>query len=276
MIEREYRILSALSATDVPVPGVHLLCEMDEVIGTPFYLMDYVHGRLPDDPTLPNMKPVERRAAYEDMLSVMARLHTVDYESIGLADYGKTGNYFARQINRWSRQYRASKTQEIPTMERLMDWLPSNAPSDDTSCIVHGDYRLENLLLAPDEPRVVAVLDWELSTLGHPLADLAHGCVQYHVAMGERGPLADLAGAESGIPTEREYIEAYCRYAERPSIPNWNFYLAFSLFRYAGIVQGVYKRGLQGNASSEAATEMGSFVQVASDKAWELVQQTEP
>jgi aminoglycoside phosphotransferase (APT) family kinase protein len=276
MIEREYRILSALSATEVPVPGVHLLCEEGDVIGTPFYLMEYVRGRLAEDSTLPNMKPVERRAAYEDMLRVMAQLHAVDYEAIGLADFGKTGNYFVRQIDRWSRQYRASMTREIATMERIMDWLPDNAPDDDTSCIVHGDYRLENLLLAPDEPLVVAVLDWELSTLGHPLADLAHGCVQYHVSTGDREPLAELAGAESGIPTEREYIGAYCRYAERSGIPNWNFYLAFSLFRYAGIVQGVYKRGLQGNASSQAATEMGSFVQVASDKAWELAQQTEP
>jgi aminoglycoside phosphotransferase (APT) family kinase protein len=275
MIEREYRILSALRDTDVPVPAVHLLCEESDVIGTPFYLMDYVHGRLPDDSTLPNLKPVERRAAYEDMLRVMARLHAVDYEAIGLADYGKTGNYFERQIDRWSRQYRASKTREIETMERLMEWLPENAPDDDTSCIVHGDYRLENLLLAPEEARVVAVLDWELSTLGHPLADLAHGCVQYHVSTGEHAPLAAIAGDASGIPTEREYIEIYCRFAERPAIPNWNFYLAFSLFRYAGIVQGVYKRGLQGNASSQAATEMGSFVEVASNKAWELAQQTE-
>ncbi len=276
MIEREYRILSALSATDVPVPAVHLLCEESDVIGTSFYLMDYVRGRLPDDPTLPNMKPVERRSAYEDMLRVMARLHAVDYKAIGLADYGKTGNYFERQIARWSRQYRASKTREIETMERLMEWLPENAPDDDTSCIVHGDYRLENLLLAPEEARVVAVLDWELSTLGHPLADLAHGCVQYHVSTGEHAPMAAIAGDASGIPTEREYIETYCRFAERPAITNWNFYLAFSLFRYAGIVQGVYKRGLQGNASSQAATEMGSFVEVASNKAWELAQQTEP
>jgi aminoglycoside phosphotransferase (APT) family kinase protein len=276
MIEREYRILTALSTTDVPVPGVHLLCEEGGVIGTPFYLMDYVRGRLPEDPTLPNIKPVERRAAYEDMLCVMAKLHAVDFAALGLADYGKAGNYFTRQIDRWSRQYRASKTREIATMEQLMEWLPINTPEDDTSCIVHGDYRFENLLLAPDESRVVAVLDWELSTLGHPLADLAHGCVQYHVSAGEYAPLAELAGSDSGIPTEREYIEAYCRYAERPEIPNWNFYLAFSLFRYAGIVQGVYKRGLQGNASSEAATEMGSFVEVASDKAWKLAQQSEP
>ena len=281
MIEREYRILAALAATDVPVPKVHLLCEAPDVIGTPFFVMDYVRGRLLRDPTLPDIKPAERRAIYQEILRVLAILHAVDYEAIGLADYGKPGNYFGRQIRRWSQQYEASKTREIASMDRLMKWLPVNIPDNDASCIVHGDYRLDNLVLAADEPRVSAILDWELSTLGHPLADLAHGCAHYYVSIANQPPLADAAGgdgvdhattADSGVPTEREYVEAYCRYTGRSGVPHWNFYLAFSIFRYACIAQGVYKRGLQGNASSQQAVSLGSVVEIASDKAWEIAQ----
>ena len=194
MVEREYRILAALAATDVPVPKVHLLCETPDPIGTPFFIMDYVRGRLLRDPTLPDLKPAERRAIYEEILRVLASLHAVDYEAIGLADYGKPGNYFGRQIRRWSQQYEASKTREIASMDRLMKWLPENIPDDDTSCIVHGDYRLDNLVLAADEARVSAVLDWELSTLGHPLADLAHGCAHYYISIANQPLLADVAG----------------------------------------------------------------------------------
>jgi aminoglycoside phosphotransferase (APT) family kinase protein len=302
MIEREYRILAALAATDFPVPKVHLLCETPDPIGTPFFIMDYVRGRLLRDPTLPDMQPAARRAIYEEILRVLASLHAVDYEAIGLADYGKPGNYFGRQISRWSQQYEASKTREIASMGRLMKWLPENIPDDDTSCIVHGDYRLDNLVLAADEARVSAVLDWELSTLGHPLADLAHGCAHYYISIANQLPLAgvaagggvddaavgngtvdagggdsvdDDASADSGIPTEREYVETYCRYTGRSGVPHWNFYLAFVIFRYAGIAQGVYKRGLQGNASSQEAMSLGDIVQVASDKAWEIAQRPE-
>ncbi len=271
MVEREYRILAALDATDVPVPKVQLLCESPDTIGTAFFVMDYVRGRLLRDPTLPDMKPAERRAVYEEILRVLASLHAIDFEAIGLADYGKPGNYFGRQVRRWSQQYQASKTREIASMDRLMRWLPENIPDDDTNCIVHGDYRLDNLVLADDEARVSAVLDWELSTLGHPLADLAHGCAQYHVPMANHPSLAE-AGGDSGIPTEREYVEAYCRYTGRSGVPHWNFYLAFSIFRYACIAQGVYKRGLQGNASSQQAVSLGSVVEIASDKAWEIAQ----
>jgi len=298
MIEREHRILEALAATDVPVPKVHLLCEAPDPIGTPFFVMDYVRGRLLRDPTLPDMKPAERRAIYEEILRVLASLHAVDYRAIGLSDYGRPGNYFARQIRRWSQQYEASKTRGIASMDRLMKWLPENTPEDDTSCIVHGDYRLDNLVLAADEARVSAVLDWELSTLGHPLADLAHGCAQYYVSIanqpllgsteggaadgnnrnagvGGRGGSDDSTGAASGIPTEREYVETYCRFTERSGVPHWNFYLAFVIFRYAGIAQGVYKRGLQGNASSQEAVSLGDIVEIASDKAWEISQRPE-
>jgi aminoglycoside phosphotransferase (APT) family kinase protein len=318
MVEREYRILAALAATDVPVPKVHLLCETPDPIGTPFFIMDYVRGRLLRDPTLPDMKPAERRAIYEEILRVLASLHAVDYEAIGLGDYGKPGNYFGRQIRRWSQQYEASKTREIASMDRLMKWLPENISDDDTSCIVHGDYRLDNLVLAADEARVSAVLDWELSTLGHPLADLAHSCAHYYISIANQSSLAGVAGgdgavsggnrvndtaggngiddagsgdsvddtsgggsvddtasADSGIPTEREYVETYCRYTERSGVPHWNFYLAFVIFRYAGIAQGVYKRGLQGNASSQEAMSLGDIVEVASDKAWEIAQRPE-
>jgi len=274
MIEREYRILAALSATDVPVPKAHLLCEESDPIGTPFFVMDYVRGRLLRDSTLPGMKPAERRAIYDEILRVLANLHAVDYTAIGLADYGKPGNYFARQISRWSQQYEASKTREIASMDRLMKWLPENIPDDDTSCIVHGDYRLDNLILDADEPRVLAILDWELSTLGHPLADLAHGCAQYYISIASQ-PSIDEIEPGSGIPTEREYVETYCRYTERSSVPDWNFYLAFVIFRYAGIAQGVYRRGLQGNASSQQATSLGDIVEIASDKAWEIAQRPE-
>jgi aminoglycoside phosphotransferase (APT) family kinase protein len=278
MVEREYRILAALAVTDVPVPKVHLLCEATDPIGTPFFIMDYVRGRLLRDPTLPGMKPAERRAIFEEILRVLASLHSVDYAAIGLADYGKPGNYFGRQISRWSQQYEASKTCEIASMDRLMKWLPANIPDDDTSCIVHGDYRLDNLVLAADEPRVNAVLDWELSTLGHPLADLAHGCAQYYLSIANQPLISDAASEDngtSGIPTEREYVETYCRYTGRSGVPHWNFYLAFVIFRYAGIAQGVYKRGLQGNASSQQATTLGDIVEIASDKAWEISQRPE-
>jgi aminoglycoside phosphotransferase (APT) family kinase protein len=278
MVEREYRILAALAETDVPVPGVHLLCEANDPIGTPFFIMDYVRGRLLRDPSLPGMKPTQRRAIFEEILRVLASLHAVDYEAVGLADYGKPGNYFGRQIGRWSQQYEASKTREIESMDRLMKWLPANIPDDDASCIVHGDYRLDNLVLAADEARVSAVLDWELSTLGHPLADLAHGCAQYYLSIANQPLISDVAdedGATSGIPTEREYVETYCRYTGRSGVPHWNFYLAFVIFRYAGIAQGVYKRGLQGNASSQEATTLGDIVEIASDKAWEISQRPE-
>jgi aminoglycoside phosphotransferase (APT) family kinase protein len=276
LVEREYRIMAALAATDVPVPKMHVLCEQSEIIGTPFFVMDYVSGRLLRDPTLPGMKPTERRAIFEEILRVLARLHQVDYAAIGLGDYGKPGNYFGRQIARWSKQYEASKTREIASMDRLMRWLSEHVPVDETSCIVHGDYRLDNLMLAADEARVCAVLDWELSTLGHPLADLAHGCAQYHISIANQPLLGETKGGDSsvntdgGVPTEQEYVEIYCRYTGRSSVPHWNFYLAFVIFRYACIAQGVYKRGTLGNASSETAMSLGDIVEIASDKAWEI------
>ncbi len=272
MVEREYRIMKALEKTDVPVPKMLLLCEDDAVIGTPFFVMEFVHGRVLEDFTLPNKSPEERRAIYLDMVRVLATLHSVNYADLGLEDFGKPGNYFSRQIGRWSKQYVAAKTDEIVSMERLMEYLPQNVPDDDTSCIVHGDYRMGNMLFHPTEPRVVAMLDWELSTLGHPLGDLGYSCMPYH--SGVAGPLSleGLAGPHSGIPSEEEFVDQYCRLTGRHSIANFNFYLAFSYFRLASILQGVYKRGIMGNASSSVAIERGRLAREIADLAWSLLE----
>jgi aminoglycoside phosphotransferase (APT) family kinase protein len=262
MVEREQQILTALQGTDVPVPRVDAFTEDSEIIGTPFFVMEFVQGRVFYDPTLPGMAPAERAAIYDDMNRVLAALHGVDYGARGLADYGKPGNYFARQVSRWSEQYLAAKTHDIPSMDALLEWLPAHQPDDETTTIVHGDFQMSNLMFHPTEPRCVALLDWELSTLGHPMADLAYACHRYHVTPG------GLAG--NGIPTEDEFVARYCERTGRERIPGWNFYLAFALFRLASIVQGVYKRGLQGNASSASAVGLKLVVDAFADKAWEL------
>jgi aminoglycoside phosphotransferase (APT) family kinase protein len=271
-VEREYRVMKALAKTDVPVPEMLLLCTDHAVIGTPFFVMEYVHGRLLEDFTLPNQSPQERRAIYLDVVRVLAALHSLNYADLGLDDFGKPGNYFSRQIGRWSKQYVAAKTAEIVSMEKLMAYLPENVPDDDTSCIVHGDYRMGNMLFHPTEPRVVAMLDWELSTLGHPLGDLGYSCMPYH--SGVVGPISleGLAGPQSGIPTQAEFIAEYCRLTGRESIPNLNFYLAFSFFRLSSICQGVYRRGIMGNASSTEALERGRLARQIADIAWGLLE----
>ncbi len=271
-VEREYRVMKALEKTDVPVPEMLLLCEDDAVIGTPFFIMEYVQGRVLGDFTLPDKSPDERRAIYLDVVRVLAALHSVNYADLGLDDFGKPGNYFSRQIGRWSKQYVAAKTDEIESMERLMEYLPENVPDDDTSCIVHGDYRMGNMLFHPTEPRVVAMLDWELSTLGHPLGDLGYSCMPYHSGVAGPISLEGLAGPQSGIPSEAEFIAEYCRFTGRESIPNWNFYLAFSFFRLSSIVQGVYKRGIMGNASSTEALKKGRMARQIADLAWSLLE----
>jgi aminoglycoside phosphotransferase (APT) family kinase protein len=271
-VEREYRVMKVLEKTDVPVPKMLLLCEDDAVIGTPFFVMEYVHGRVLEDFTLPNKSPEERRAIYLDVVRVLATLHSVDYADLGLEDFGKPGNYFSRQIGRWSRQYIAAKTDEILSMERLMEYLPENVPEDDTSCIVHGDYRMGNMLFHPTKPKVAALLDWELSTLGHPLGDLGYSCMPYHSGVAGSVSLERLAGAQSGIPREEEFVAEYCRLTGRDSIADFNFYLAFSYFRLASILQGVYKRGILGNASSTAAIERGRMAREIADIAWKLLQ----
>ena len=211
---------------------------------------------------------------YADMADVLARLHSVDVHAIGLSDYGKPGNYYSRQIGRWGQQYVAAKTDEIPSMDRLMEWLPTHIPAGDESGIVHGDYRVENLIFHPTEPRIVAIVDWELSTLGHPLADLAYNCLTYHLPAEALGRVDAVDSDRAGMPDEASYVAAYCRRTGRDGVPNWNFYLAFSMFRLASILQGVYARGLQGNAASTYALQRGAAARLIADRAWEISQRS--
>ncbi len=271
-VDREYRVISALGHAGFPVCRTYALCEDETVIGSAFYVMEYVEGRVFRELRLPGLSNAERAAIYDAMNATLAVLHAIDFESIGLGDYGKPGNYYARQISRWARQYEASKTEEIESMTRLMEWLPANIPPGDETTLVHGDFRLENMIFHPTEPRVLAVLDWELSTLGHPLGDLAYNCMPYYSTHARMGGLDRFDCSAVGIPTESEYVAAYCRHSgRRTAIAAWPFYMAFSLFRSASIIQGVYARGLQGNASSESATSLGSMVRMYAERAYGLV-----
>ena len=272
-VEREYRVMRALSGTGVPVPKVHVLCEDASVIGTPFFVMDCLDGRVFRDTRLPGMRPDERGAIYDAMGEALAKLHGVDWRAIGLADFGKPENYLARQIARWTRQYQASKTHAIEAMDRLIEWLPAHVPSKEEVSVAHGDFRLENLIFHPTEPKVMAVLDWELSTLGHPLSDLAYNCMVYRLpgTLKGLGGIADADIAALGIPPEKAYVAAYCRRTKRESIPEWDFFMAFSLFRFAAILQGVYARALQKNAASATALEVGKLAAPVAEIAWAQV-----
>lgn len=264
-VEREHRIYQALADTDVPVPKMYLLCEDNSIMGTPFYVMEYIEGRVLSDPSLPDISPRDRHDIYMEMIRVLAALHGVDYQAKGLADFGKPGNYFVRQTGRWTKQYIAAQTDDIPAMDKLIEWLPQHIPEDDTTTIVHGDFQLYNMMYHPTESRCLALLDWELSTLGNPLADLAYNCMKYHTTEAGRC----VTDAE-GIPGEQEIVAEYCRLTGRPTIDYWNFCLAFSFFRLASIAQGVYKRGLQGNASSASAVEMKGSIAEAANTAWRI------
>ena len=274
-VDREYRVMQALAGSAVPVPRVLALCEDRDVIGSMFFVMEYCAGRIFWDAALPDASgPGERAAIYDDMNRVLAALHSVDPAAIGLADYGKPGNYFARQLSRWVGQYRASELDPIPAMERLMDWLSERLPPDDGRvALVHGDYRLDNMVFHPAEPRIVALLDWELSTLGHPLADLAYQCMQLRMPGGE-GFTPGLAGIDRaglGIPDEADYVARYCERSGIGPIENWPFYLAFSFFRLAAIVQGVAKRAVDGNASNTRAAELGRWVEPLAQMALQVI-----
>ena len=271
MIEREYKVINALQDSAVPVPKTYLLCEDDSIIGTPFFVMEYVASRLLRDPHLPDCQPAERRAIYSSMIATLAALHNVDINAVGLSEFGRQGGYVGRQIKRWSQQYRSSQTEDIAEMEKVMAWLPEHIPADDETTLVHGDFRLDNMLFDRQQPKVLALLDWELATLGHPLSDLAYTCMNYRVEM-PSGYLGAVAGKD-GIPTEEELVAEYCQHSGREKIPNWEFYMAFSMFRYAAIVQGVHYRGLQGNASSERALQYGDLVQRVSRQTWQLIEQ---
>jgi aminoglycoside phosphotransferase (APT) family kinase protein len=267
-VDREHRVMTALRGTGVPVPRTRVLCTDDSVIGTWFYVMDHVEGRIFWEPTLPGLEPAERRAIYDAMNETLARLHRVDPRAVGLEGFGKPGNYFARQIHRWTQQYRLSEGERIEAMERLIEWLPANIPPGDETTIVHGDYKLDNMIFHPSEPRVIAILDWELSTLGHPLGDLSYHCMPWRTAF-QSVDLADL-----GIPSLDEYVAAYCRRTGRERIENWNFYLAYNLFRGAGIAQGIAGRVRDGTAASAWAAEVGASVRPSAEAAWAIAQQS--
>jgi aminoglycoside phosphotransferase (APT) family kinase protein len=269
-VDREFRVISALAQTDVPVAPAHLLCTDDSVIGQMFYVMDCVEGRILVDPSMPTQTPAERAAIFDSMNDVLARLHKVDPAKVGLGDYGRHGHYIARQVARWSRQYAELKTEDIPAMDRLCAWLPEHIPPEDPTTVVHGDYRLGNLIVHPTEPRIVAVLDWELSTLGHPLCDLAYNCIGYHLKDPPHG-FATVDFASLGLPTESEYVAGYCRRVGRDRIDHWNYYVAFSLFRLAAIAQGVYRRGLAGNSSNPESVKMSKAPRERAELAWSLV-----
>ena len=277
-VEREFKVMRGLRETDVPVPAMFCLCEDESVIGRAFYVMEFVEGRVLWDQSLPGMTPTERSALYDEMNCVIAALHKVKFSECGLADYGKPGNYFERQIGRWSRQYQASITRPIAEMDSLMQWLPANIPAGarDASMvsIVHGDFRLDNLLFHPDQPQVLAVLDWELSTLGHPLADFSYHCMAWHIPPGTFRGIGGLDVASLGIPTEAEYIARYC---ERTGLTtpealkaDWNFYLAYNLFRLAAILQGIAKRVEAGTASSAQAVSSAAGAPVLAKMAWDF------
>ncbi len=273
-VDREYRVISALAGSDVPVPRTHALCEDGEVIGTAFYLMDYVPGRVFWDPRLPESSPAERGAIHDEVNRVVAALHSIDPAAIGLGDFGKTGEYIARQVARWSKQYQASETEKIEAMDNLIAWLPANIPASDETRIVHGDYRIDNVIFHPSEPRILAVLDWELSTLGHPLADFAYHCMVWRIPPGVFRGLADADFAGLGIPAERDYLERYCRRTGRADVAgrDWEYYMAYNLFRIAAIAQGVMARALQGNASSAEAMQTGRAARPLAELAWRQVE----
>lgn len=264
-VEREYRVMRALAATPVPVPSALALCEDDSVIGTTFFVMRYVPGKIYWDPTLPEFPSADaRRAMYRHYVDVLAALHRVDFRAVGLEDFGKVGRYVPRQVERWSAQYEASRTDDVPAMDAIMKWLASKAPASDETTLIHGDYRIDNLMFtapsesgAPGDAKPIALLDWELSTLGHPVSDLAYACMSYHLNLPGRGGLVGVEVGALGIPTEDELVAAYCAATGRGAIADWPYFMAFGIFRLAAIAQGVYKRSLQGNASSEEASAYG-------------------
>lgn len=275
-VDREFRVLEALRDTDVPVAHAYALCEDPDIIGSAFYVMDYIHGRIFWDATLPEVALEQRRGIYEEMVRVQAALHSVDYVAVGLGDFGKPGNYIERQVTRWTQQYRASQTEKIDAVEHLIEWLPRHIPPGEQTSIVHGDFRLDNTIFHSDEPRIAAVLDWELSTLGHPMVDLAYFCMRYNLPEVEFRGLRGLDVARLGIPTEQECVAQYCKLRGLPpvSAQEWTYYLAFCMFRLTGILQGVMARALQGNASSETALQAGRRARPLAELGWQLVQES--
>jgi aminoglycoside phosphotransferase (APT) family kinase protein len=273
-VEREFRIMRALAATRVPVPRCLALCEDPSVIGSAFYVMEYVEGRIFRDPALPSVPRAERDPIYSEMNRVIAELHSLDPNTLGLADYGRAGNYIERQVQRWTKQYRASQTEDIPAMDRLIDWLPRHIPPGDETRIVHGDFRLDNVIFDPHEPCIRAVLDWELSTLGHPLSDFAYHCLVWYRTSDMQQGLLGLDIEALGLPPVRGYLAAYCsRLGQEMVTPHeWEYYIVFNMFRLVGILQGVAARAIQGNASSGRAAVLGSGARPLAAEAWRRVE----
>ena len=273
-VDREFRVIKSLQDSSVPVARAYHLCTDDSIIGSMFYVMSYEQGRIFWNPALPESSKLERNQIYDEMNRVLAALHDVNIQKAGLYDFGRPGNYFARQVERWSKQYRASETKNNPVMEKLMAWLPANMPEDDNKvCLIHGDYRLDNLIFSASEGRVIAVLDWELSTLGHPYADLAYQCMQWRIS--NDSTIRGLGGIDCpafGIPSEEDYVAKYCQRRGLPDIQHWNFYMSFSFFRLIAILQGIQKRAMDGIASSQKANEYGAFTQPLSDIAAKLIE----
>ena len=271
-VDREYQVMTALRDSDVPVPRTFHLCEDREVIGSLFFVMEYVQGRLFWDPALPDLDKGQRARIYDEMNRVLAALHNTDVEAAGLSDFGYPGNYFQRQVNRWSKQYLASETDRIDAMHVLMDWLPASMPADDGQVsLIHGDYRIDNIIFHPRQEKALALLDWELSTLGHPYADLAYQCMQWR--MQHDAAIAGLGGidrSQLGIPVEEDYVERYCRRRGISHIDHWDSYLVFGFFRFAAILQGVMKRALEGDASSKKAMDYGNLAPVLAEMAVKL------
>ena len=280
-VEREFRVMKALYGTDVPVAKMHVLCEDEAVIGRAFYVMEFMDGRVLWEQSLPDMSKAERGAYYDEMNRVIAALHQVNPAAVGLASYGKPGNYFERQIARWSKQYLASVTESIPEMDRLIEWLPVHLPAsardDSQVSVVHGDYRLDNVVFHKTEPRIIAVLDWELSTLGHPMADFSYHCMAWHIPAGVFRGIGGLDHAALGIPTEHDYVRRYFERTGRgndmaASMADWNFYLAYNLFRLASITQGIAKRVVDGTASSAQAKASGAATRALAEMGWKFAQ----
>ncbi len=273
-VEREFRVMQALAGSSVPVPAMRLLCEDASVIGTPFFVMDHVPGRIFADRVMRSGTPAERRAVSDDLARVLAALHAVDWRAAGLADFGKAEGYMQRQVQRWTRQWEAAKVEEMPEMDRVAAWLAARTRIDEETAIAHGDYRLGNVIIHPTEPRVVAVLDWELATLGHPLADLAYACLTYHLPPGPRG-ITGVLGTEYealGIPTEAEFVAAYSRAAGKPVPRDLNVFLVFSMFRLASIVAGVWRRALDGNAADPRAIGYRERYRAMAEAAWAIAE----
>lgn len=269
-VDREYRVIAGLHPTGFPVPRPYGLCEDDAVIGSAFYVMEMVMGRALWDGGLPGVAPAERRAHYEALIDTLAALHTVDYGAAGLERHGKPGNYFGRQVERWIKQYRLSETEPMPAVEKLIEWLPATLPEHTRTSIVHGDYRIDNMIFAPDAPRVAAVLDWELSTLGDPLADLSYLLMNWVTQPEGRSGVQGMTGPETGIPTLEEVAARYCAATGRDGLPDLNWYFAYNLFRLTGIVQGIKKRVLDGTASNAKAEQTAAGVYRLADAAWDF------